>query len=59
MAADEYGDLAMKRTWMNKAVLKVLGLLLVVAAVLKGHQLLTEPVANSSIWTYRPVLERV
>lgn len=40
----------------SNAVLKVLGILLLVAAVLKGWQLLTEPVANSDIWSYRPFL---
>ena len=34
-------------------VLKVLGALLIVAGALKGWQLLTEPVANNSIWTWR------
>ena len=37
-------------------VLKALGTLLIVAAALKAHQLLTEPVANTDIWSYRPVL---
>ena len=37
-------------------VLKLLGMLLLTAAVLKGWQLLTEPVANSDIWSYRPFL---
>ena len=37
-------------------VLKALGTLLIVAAALKGHQLLTEPLANKDIWSYRPVL---
>jgi hypothetical protein len=41
---------------LSNAVLKVLGMLLLVAAVLKGRQLLTEPVANSDIWSYRPLL---
>ena len=40
----------------SNAVLKVLGMLLLTAAVLKGRQLLTEPVANSDIWSYRPFL---
>lgn len=34
-------------------VLRLLGVLLLVAAVLKGWQLMTEPVANNSIWTMR------
>lgn len=42
--------------FVNNALLKVLGILLLMAAVLKGWQLLTEPVANSDIWSYRPFL---
>ena len=34
-------------------VLKILSLLLLTGAVLKGRQLLTEPVANNDIWSYR------
>lgn len=44
---------------MSKApdiVTKLLAALLLVAAVLKGWQLLTEPAANNDIWTYRPFL---
>ena len=44
---------------MSKApdiVTKLLAALLLVAAVLKGWQLLTEPVANTDIWSYRPFL---
>lgn len=37
-------------------VLKLLGILLLTAAVLKGWQLLTEPVTNDDIWSYRPFL---
>ena len=37
-------------------VLKLLGVLLLTAAVLKGWQLLTEPMANSGIWTNRAFL---
>jgi hypothetical protein len=37
-------------------VLKLLGGLLFAAAVLKGWQLLTEPVSNNDIWSYRPFL---
>jgi thiol-disulfide isomerase/thioredoxin len=37
-------------------VLKILAIILLIAAVLKGWQLITEPVANNSIWTYRPFL---
>jgi hypothetical protein len=40
----------------SSIVLKVLGILLLTAAILKGWQLLTEPVANSDIWSYRPFL---
>ncbi len=40
----------------NDIVLKLLGILLLTAAVLKGWQLLTEPVANNDIWSYRPFL---
>ncbi len=40
----------------SSVVLRLLGLLLLSASVLKGEQLLTEPVANNSIWTYRPFL---
>ncbi len=34
-------------------VMKLLGVLLLVTAIMKGHELLTTPVANNSIWTYR------
>ena len=37
-------------------LLKVLGILLLTGAILKGWQLLNEPVANSDIWSYRPFL---
>ncbi|MHC4647203.1 MAG: hypothetical protein ACYTBJ_17055 [Planctomycetota bacterium] len=37
-------------------LLRLLGVLLLAAAVLKGWQLLTEPVADSDIWSYRPFL---
>ena len=37
----------------NDIILRLLGVLLLVATVLKGWQLMTEPVANSSIWTMR------
>ena len=40
----------------NDIVLKALGALLIVAGVLKGWQLLTEPIANNSIWTWRPFM---
>jgi len=44
---------------MEKAsniVVKILAIALLTAAVLKGWQLLTEPVANNDIWSYRPFL---
>jgi hypothetical protein len=34
----------------------LLGILLLAAAVLKGWQLVTEPVADNDIWSYRPFL---
>jgi thiol-disulfide isomerase/thioredoxin len=37
-------------------VLKVLGLLLLTAAVLKGHELLTVPLANGDLWSWRAFL---
>jgi thiol-disulfide isomerase/thioredoxin len=37
----------------NSVLLKVLGILLLTGAILKGWQLLTEPVANSDIWSNR------
>ncbi len=40
----------------NDILLKALGALLIVAGGLKGWQLLTEPVANNSIWTWRPFM---
>lgn len=40
----------------NDIVLKALGALLIVAGALKGWQLMTEPVANNSFWSYRPFL---
>lgn len=40
----------------SNIVLKLLGILLLTAAILKGWQLLTEPVANNDIWSYRPFL---
>jgi hypothetical protein len=40
----------------NNILLKALGILLLTAAILKGWQLLTEPVANNNIWSYRPFL---
>ena len=40
----------------NNIILKALGALLIVAGALKGWQLLTEPVADNSIWTWRPFM---
>jgi thiol-disulfide isomerase/thioredoxin len=40
----------------SNVILKLLGILLLIAAVLKGWQLITEPVANNDIWSYRPFL---
>jgi hypothetical protein len=37
----------------NNILLKLLGLLLLAAAVMKGYQLLTEPVVNKDIWANR------
>lgn len=37
-------------------ILRILGLILLVAAALKGRQLLVEPVASNSLWTSRPIL---
>lgn len=37
----------------NNIVLKLLGLLLLAGAALKAHQLLTEPMANTDIWSNR------
>jgi len=37
----------------NNIVLKILGLLLLAGAVLKGHELLTTPMANVDIWSNR------
>jgi thiol-disulfide isomerase/thioredoxin len=46
----------MRRFSVNDVVLKVLGLLLLTAAVLKGHELLTVPVANKNFGSWRPFL---
>ena len=40
----------------NNTIMKLLGVLLIIAAVLKGCQLLTVPMANNDIWSYRPFL---
>jgi len=44
----------MKRA--NDIVTSLLGVLLIIAAVLKGWQLLSEPMVDDSIWTSRPFL---
>ena len=41
---------------MTRGILITLGLLLLTAAAFKGYQLLTEPVTNGDIWSYRPYL---
>jgi hypothetical protein len=41
---------------VHSIVLKILGVLLLTAVILKGWQLLTEPLANKDIWSYRPLL---
>lgn len=46
----------MMRHKIGDWVLRVLGGLLVTAALLKGHELFTLPVANKDIWSYRPFL---
>jgi len=46
----------MRRFSASDIVLKVVGLLLVTAAVLKGHELLTVPLANKDLWSWRPFL---
>ena len=47
----------MKRSIViSDMVLKALGLLLLTAAVLKGYELLTVPVANKDLWSWRPLL---
>ena len=40
----------------NNIILKLLGILLITAAALKGWQLLTEPMPENSFWSSRPVL---
>ncbi len=41
---------------INRILLKALGLLLLIAAALKGWQIMNEPVANKDIWTNRAFL---
>jgi Methylamine utilisation protein MauE len=45
-----------RRVPVSDIVLKALGLLLLTAAALKGHQLLTVPVVRSNLWSWRPFL---
>ncbi len=45
-----------KVEWIRLLVPRFLGGMLLLAAVLKSHQLLTEPLANDNIWSYRPFL---
>jgi len=40
----------------NNIVLKLLGLLLLTSAVLKGYELITEPLANTDLWSNRNFL---
>ena len=40
----------------SNIMLKLLALLLITGAILKGWQLLTEPIANNDIFSYRPFL---
>ena len=44
------------KTKASDIVLKALGLLLLTTAILKAHELLTVPMANNDIWSYRPFL---
>ena len=46
----------MERIRIHDVILKALGVLLLVAAVLKGHELLTVPVAGRDLWSWRPFL---
>ena len=46
----------MRRLSASDVVLKALGLLLLTAAVLKGHELLTVPTADKDLWSWRPFL---
>ena len=41
------------RTVKNEMVLKTLGTLFFVAAVLKGYHLMSQPTANQDLWSYR------
>ena len=44
------------RRHASNILLKSLGLLLLLAAIMKAHELLTVPVANQDIWSSRPFL---
>jgi hypothetical protein len=46
----------MRRWRGGDIVLEVLGVLLLTAAVLKGHELLTVPAVNKDLWSWRPFL---
>jgi hypothetical protein len=46
----------MTRSAAYGTLLRALGVLLVMASILKGHQLMTEPVAGRDMWSYRPFL---
>jgi hypothetical protein len=46
----------MPRLTICETVLRALGVLLIAAALLKGHQLMTELVVNRDFWSYRPFL---
>jgi hypothetical protein len=44
----------MRRLSGNDNVLKVLGLLLIVAAVLEGYYLLSVPMSGKALWVWSP-----
>ena len=46
----------MRRLSCSDIVLKPVGLVLLAAAVLKGHELLTVPAANANLGSWRPFL---
>lgn len=46
----------MIREKISSLILRLLGILLVTAALFKGHELLSLPVANKDLWSYRPFL---
>jgi hypothetical protein len=46
----------MRQSSASDIVLKALGLLLLTAAALKGHELLTAPVTNRDLRSWRPLL---